>query len=191
MNRSKSAALFAESQKLIPGGVNSPVRAFRGVGGTPPFIARGQGSRMFDVDGNEYIDYVCSWGPLVLGHRPQAVIDALTEVLEIGTSFGAPTGRELELAQLIHQCVPSVEMVRLVNSGTEATMSALRVARGFTGRSLTVKFEGCYHGHVDSLLVRAGSGLLTLGIADTAGVPTAFADTTIALPYNDLERIEA
>jgi len=190
MNRTKSAALFAESQKLIPGGVNSPVRAFRGVGGTPPFIARGLGSRMFDVDGNEYIDYVCSWGPLVLGHRPPVVIDALTEILEIGTSFGAPTGRELELAQLIHQCVPSVEMVRLVNSGTEATMSALRVARGFTGRTLTVKFEGCYHGHVDSLLVKAGSGLATLGISDTVGVPQAFAATTLALPFNSVDAVE-
>jgi glutamate-1-semialdehyde 2,1-aminomutase len=190
MIRSKSEALFAESQKLIPGGVNSPVRAFRGVGGTPPFIARGQGSRMFDVDGNQYIDYVCSWGPLVLGHRPQVVIDALTGILEIGTSFGAPTGRELELAQLIHQCVPSVEMVRLVNSGTEATMSALRVARGFTGRTLTVKFEGCYHGHVDSLLVKAGSGLATLGISDTVGVPQAFAATTLALPFNSTDAVE-
>src|SRR5208283_1517784 len=190
MNRSKSEALFVESQKLIPGGVNSPVRAFRGVGGKPPFIARGQGSRMFDVDGNEYIDYVCSWGPLVLGHRPKVVIDALREVLEIGTSFGAPTGRELELAQLINQCVPSVEMVRLVNSGTEATMSALRVARGFTGRTLTVKFEGCYHGHVDSLLVKAGSGLATLGISDTVGVPQAFAATTLALPFNSVDAVE-
>ncbi len=190
MNRSKSEALFAESQKLIPGGVNSPVRAFRSVGGSPAFIARGEGSRIFDVDGNEYVDYVCSWGPLVLGHRPKVVIDALKEVLEIGTSFGAPTGRELELAQLINQCVPSVEMVRLVNSGTEATMSALRVARGFTGRTLTIKFEGCYHGHVDSLLVKAGSGLATLGISDTVGVPQAFAATTLALPFNSLDALE-
>ena len=191
MTRSKSEALFAQAQKLIPGGVNSPVRAFRSVGGTPPFIARGEGSRMFDVDDNEYIDYVCSWGPLVLGHRPQVVIEALKEVLEIGTSFGAPTGRELELAQLINQCVPSVEMVRLVNSGTEATMSALRVARGFTGRNLTVKFEGCYHGHVDSLLVKAGSGLATLGISDTVGVPQSFAATTLALPFNSIDAVEA
>jgi glutamate-1-semialdehyde 2,1-aminomutase len=190
MNRSKSEALFARARKLIPGGVNSPVRAFRSVGGTPPFIARGQGSHIFDVDGNEYIDYVCSWGPLLLGHRPKVVIEALTEVLEIGTSFGAPTSRELELAELICQCVPSVEMVRLVNSGTEATMSALRVARGFTGRSLTIKFEGCYHGHVDSLLVKAGSGMATLGISDTVGVPQAFADTTLALPYNSIDAVE-
>ena len=174
MNRSQSEELFARAQKLIPGGVNSPVRAFRGVGGTPPFIARGEGSHIYDVDGNEYIDYVCSWGPLILGHRSPPVIEALREALEIGTSFGAPTEREVELAELIRACVPSMEMVRLVNSGTEATMSALRVARGFTGRDLTVKFEGCYHGHVDSLLVKAGSGMATLGIADTAGVPEAF-----------------
>jgi glutamate-1-semialdehyde 2,1-aminomutase len=191
MNRGESEALFTRAQLSIPGGVNSPVRAFRGVGGTPLFIARGDGSRIVDVDGNEFIDYIGSWGPLILGHRPQCVIDAVAATLETGTTFGAPTGRETELAELIIAAVPSVEMVRLVNSGTEATMSALRVARGFTGRNLTVKFEGCYHGHVDSLLVRAGSGLLTLGIADTAGVPAAFADTTIALPYNDLERIEA
>ena len=159
MNRSRSEELFACAQKLIPGGVNSPVRAFRGVGGTPPFIARGEGSHIFDVDGNEYIDYVGSWGPLILGHCFPPVMDALREVLAIGTSFGAPTEREVELAELIRECVPSIEMVRLVSSGTEATMSALRVARGFTGRDLTIKFEGCYHGHVDSLLVKAGSGM--------------------------------
>jgi glutamate-1-semialdehyde 2,1-aminomutase len=186
-----SEALFARAQRRIPGGVNSPVRAFRGVGGTPLFIARGNGARIADVDGNEFIDYIGSWGPLILGHRPACVIEAIAATLETGTTFGAPTGKETELAELIIAAVPSVEMVRLVNSGTEATMSALRVARGFTGRNLTVKFEGCYHGHVDSLLVKAGSGVLTLGIADTAGVPAAFADTTIALPYNDLERVEA
>jgi len=194
MARSKTARseeLFARAQKLIPGGVNSPVRAFRGVGGTPPFIARGQGSRIYDVDGNEYIDYVLSWGPLILGHSFPTVIDALREALAIGTSFGAPTERELELAELIRACVPSIEMVRLVNSGTEATMSALRVARGFTGRDLTIKFEGCYHGHVDSLLVKAGSGMATLGIADTAGVPASFAATTIALPFNSIDAVEA
>jgi glutamate-1-semialdehyde 2,1-aminomutase len=190
MNRSRSEAAFASAQKLIPGGVNSPVRAFRGVGGTPPFIARGDGSHIYDVDGNEYIDYVGSWGPLILGHRFPGVIDALREVLGIGTSFGAPTERETELAELIRACVPSIEMVRLVNSGTEATMSALRVARGFTGRDLSIKFEGCYHGHVDSLLVKAGSGMATLGIADTAGVPEAFAATTIALPFNSVEALE-
>jgi glutamate-1-semialdehyde 2,1-aminomutase len=190
MQYKTSERLFACAQKLIPGGVNSPVRAFRSVGGTPLFIERGEGSRIYDVDGNEYIDYVGSWGPLILGHRFPPVIDALREVLEIGTSFGAPTEREVELAELIRDCVPSIEMVRLVNSGTEATMSALRVARGFTGRDLTIKFEGCYHGHVDSLLVKAGSGMATLGIADTAGVPEAFAATTVALPFNSIEAIE-
>jgi glutamate-1-semialdehyde 2,1-aminomutase len=191
MKHDVSENMFACAQRLIPGGVNSPVRAFRGVGGAPPFIARGQGSRIYDVDGNEYIDYVGSWGPLILGHRFPPVLRALSETLEIGTSFGAPTERETELAQLISECVPSIEMVRLVNSGTEATMSALRVARGFTKRELTVKFEGCYHGHVDSLLVKAGSGMATLGIADTAGVPAGFAATTIALPYNSVEAVEA
>jgi glutamate-1-semialdehyde 2,1-aminomutase len=191
MKTSNSEALFARAQYLIPGGVNSPVRAFRSVGGTPRFMARGQGSHMWDADGNEYIDYIGSWGPHILGHRPQPVIDALQEVLELGTSFGAPTGREAELAEEIIGAVPSMDMVRLVNSGTEATMSALRVARGFTGRDLTIKFEGCYHGHVDSLLVKAGSGMATLGIVDTQGVPRAFADTTIALPYNSVEALEA
>jgi len=190
MTNTKSEALFARGQKIIPGGVNSPVRAFRGVGGSPRFIARGEGSRMFDVDGNSYIDYICSWGPLILGHRPKPVIDALRDVLEIGTSFGAPTERELDLGEAIRDAMPSMELLRLVNSGTEATMSAIRVARGFTGRDLTVKFEGCYHGHVDSLLVKAGSGMATLGIADSAGVPKSFADTTIALPFNDLTAVE-
>ncbi len=144
-----------------------------------------------DVDGNEYIDYVCSLGAALLGHRPKPVIDAIASVLEIGTSFGAPTGREMELAELIIDAVPSIDMVRLVNSGTEACMSALRVARGFTGRDLIVKFEGCYHGHVDSLLVKAGSGIATLGLPDTVGVPRAFAETTIALPFNDLDAVES
>ncbi len=188
--RSKSEALFARAQKRIPGGVNSPVRAFRSVGGTPPFIERGLGSRIWDVDGNEFVDYVCSWGPLILGHCPPPVVEALREVIETGTSFGAPTEREVELAEEIASAVPSMEMVRLVNSGTEATMSALRVARGFTGRDLTIKFEGCYHGHVDSLLVKAGSGMATLGISDTAGVPESFARTTLALPYNSIAAVE-
>jgi len=191
MKRSRSESLFARAQKSIPGGVNSPVRAYRSVGGTPPFIQRGEGARIFDVDGNDYIDYVLSWGPLIFGHRPRFLLDALEQVLGIGTSFGAPTEREVELAELIRECVPSIEMVRLVNSGTEATMSALRVARGFTGRDLIIKFEGCYHGHVDSLLVKAGSGMATLGIADTVGVPRAFAETTIALPYNSIKAVEA
>jgi glutamate-1-semialdehyde 2,1-aminomutase len=166
------------------------VRAFRSVGGTPPFIARGDGSRIYDIDGNGYIDYVLSWGPLILGHCFPPVIEAVRTVLDRGTSFGAPTEAEVQLAELICESVPSMEMVRLVNSGTEATMSALRLARGFTGRDLTVKFEGCYHGHVDSLLVKAGSGMATLGIADTAGVPAAFAATTLALPYNSIDAVE-
>ncbi len=190
MSNAKSEEWFDRAQAHIPGGVNSPVRAFRGVGGTPLFIKRGEGSHLYDVDGNSYIDYVCSWGPLILGHLPLPVVDALRGVLEIGTSFGAPTAQEVELAELIAHIVPSMQMVRLVNSGTEATMSALRVARGFTGRDLTVKFEGCYHGHVDSLLVKAGSGMATLGIADTAGVPASFAATTIALPFNSIDAVE-
>lgn len=191
MNHAQSEALFARGQSIIPGGVNSPVRAFRAVGGKPIFIQRGDGSRLYDVDGNSYIDYICSWGPLLFGHRPKHVMEALESVLAIGTSFGAPTEREIEMAERIRSLVPSMEMVRLVNSGTEATMSALRVARGFTGRDLTIKFEGCYHGHVDSLLVKAGSGVATLGIPDTAGVPCSFADTTIALPFNDLDVVES
>ena len=190
MKLPKSQALLERAEKSIPGGVNSPVRAYRGVGGTPPFILRGQGARIYDVDGNEYVDYVGSWGPLLLGHRFPPVIEALRAVLEAGTSFGAPTEREIELAELIREAVPSIEMVRLVNSGTEATMSALRLARGFTGRDLTVKFEGCYHGHVDSLLAKAGSGIATLGIPDTAGVPARFAETTITLPFNAPEAVE-
>ena len=191
MNIAKSEALFRRAVEKIPGGVNSPVRAFRSVGGQPVFIARGEGSHLFDADGNEYIDYVGSWGPLLLGHRHPEILAALEKALTSGTSFGAPTEQEVELADAICDAMPSIEMMRLVNSGTEATMSAIRVARGFTGRDLIVKFEGCYHGHVDSLLVKAGSGLATLGIADTQGVPKAFCDTTIALPYNSLETLEA
>ncbi len=169
MNHSKSEELFRRAQEMIPGGVNSPVRACRSVGGNPPFIARGEGAHLFDADGNEYIDYVGSWGPLLLGHRHPEILRAIERALAIGTSFGAPTEQEIELAEAIREAVPSIEMVRLVNSGTEATMSAIRVARGFTGRDLIVKFEGCYHGHVDSLLVKAGSGMATLGIAGHAG----------------------
>src|SRR5436305_10511280 len=190
MIHTKSQALFRRAQELIPGGVNSPVRAFRSVGGNPVFIARGSGSRLVDVDGNEYFDYVGSWGPLLLGHRHPEILAAIERALTIGTSFGAPTEQEVELAEAIRDAVPSIEMVRLVNSGTEATMSAIRVARGFTGRDLVIKFEGCFHGHVDSLLVKAGSGMATLGIADTRGVPTAFADTTIALPFNSADAVE-
>ncbi len=191
MKTDRSAALLARAQQLIPGGVNSPVRAFRSVGGTPRFIERGEGCHLIDADGNRYVDYICSWGPLILGHRFPPVMDAIRGVLESGTSFGAPTEREIVLAELLREAVPSMEMVRLVNSGTEATMSALRVARGFTGRELTIKFEGCYHGHVDSLLVKAGSGMATLGIADTAGVPRGFAETTLALPFNSVDALEA
>jgi len=191
VNQDISRKLFERAKQSIPGGVNSPVRAYRSVEGTPPFIARGQGSRIWDADGNEFVDYIGSWGPLLLGHRHPSVIQAIEKALEIGTSFGAPTEREIELAELIRELVPSVEMVRLVNSGTEASMSALRVARGFTGRDLTVKFEGCYHGHVDSLLVKAGSGVATLGLPDSPGVPKGFSDTTIALPFNNFELVEA
>ena len=188
--RSKSEDLFRRAQQLIPGGVNSPVRAFASVGGNPPFIARGEGAHIFDADGNEYIDYVGSWGPLLLGHRHPEILRALEQALQSGTSFGAPTEREVELASAICDAVPSIEMVRLVNSGTEATMSAVRVARGFTGRDLIVKFEGCYNGHVDSLLVKAGSGMATLGIPDTQGVPQSFCDTTLCLPYNSVDAVE-
>ena len=191
MIHTQSEQLFRRAQQLIPGGVNSPVRAFRSVGGNPVFITRGEGAHIFDADGNEYIDYVGSWGPLLLGHRHPEILAALERALAIGTSFGAPTEQEIELAEAIGDAVPSIEMVRLVNSGTEATMSAIRVARGFTGRDLIVKFEGCYHGHVDSLLVKAGSGLATLGIADTQGIPKSFCDTTIALPFNSPEAVEA
>jgi len=190
MNFSKSQQLFERAQKAIPGGVNSPVRAWRGVGGTPAFMARGEGSHVFDADGNEYIDYVGSWGPLLLGHRHPAILAAIEEALTRGTSFGAPTEQEIDLAEAIRSMVPSMELVRLVNSGTEATMSALRVARGFTGRDITVKFEGCYHGHVDSLLVKAGSGVATLGLPDSPGVPKGFSDTTVSLPLNNVEALE-
>ena len=174
----------------IPGGVNSPVRAYRSVGGTPPFIVRGQAAHFFDADGNEFIDYVGSWGPLLIGHRHPEILAALEEALGRGTSFGAPTEQEIEMAETIREMVPSMELVRLVNSGTEATMSALRVARGFTGRDLTIKFEGCYHGHVDSLLVKAGSGVATLGLPDSPGVPKGFSDTTITVPFNSVPALE-
>ena len=190
MRHSRSRQLFERAQQRIPGGVNSPARAFKSVGGDPPFLVRAEGARLWDADGNEYLDYVGSWGPMLLGHRHPAVVAAIEEALAGGTSFGAPTEREVEMAELLAAIVPSIETVRLVNSGTEAAMSALRVARGFTGRDLTVKFEGNYHGHVDSLLVKAGSGLATLGISDSAGVPAGFAGTTIPLPYNSVEAVE-
>src|SRR5438876_6178565 len=182
---SRSEELFNRALQVIPGGVNSPVRAFRAVGGKPLFIQRGNGSHVWDADGKEYIDYIGSWGPLIFGHRSPEVLKALSEVLEIGTSFGAPTEREVEIAELITKLVPSVEKVRLVNSGSEATLSAIRLARGFTGRDRIVKFDGCYHGHGDSLLVKAGSGVATLGLPDSPGVPASLAELTTVLPFNN------
>lgn len=171
----------------MPGGVNSPVRAFRAVGGTPFFVQRGEGCFLWDVDGNRYVDFVCSWGPLLLGHAHPEVVAAVKEAIEHGTTYGAPTELEIRLAEKIQQAFPSMEMLRLVNSGTEATMSAIRTARGYTGRSRIVKFEGCYHGHADYLLVKAGSGATTFGIPDSAGVPESFSQETIVLPYNDVK----
>jgi glutamate-1-semialdehyde 2,1-aminomutase len=191
MDTSKSARLFAEAQQVIPGGVNSPVRAFRGVGGTPRFIASGNGAWMTDADGNRYLDYVLSWGPLALGHAHPGVVAALTEALARGTSYGAPTALESELAERIIATVPSVEMIRFVNSGTEATMSALRLARATTGRDKIVKFAGCYHGHADMLLVQAGSGVATLGLPDSPGVPRSATANTLTAEYNDLAVVRA
>ena len=181
-----SESLFEAAQRVMPGGVNSPVRAFRGVGGTPFFVAQAEGARITDVDGRAYVDFLGSWGPLILGHAPPAIVEALAERARKGTSYGAPTALEVEMAERITRAVPSMEMVRLVSSGTEAAMSAIRLARGVTGRDLIIKFDGCYHGHADSLLVRAGSGGATFGIPDSAGVPAALAALTLALPFNDL-----
>ncbi|MDY6987263.1 MAG: glutamate-1-semialdehyde 2,1-aminomutase [Thermodesulfobacteriota bacterium] len=189
MKTSVSEELFAKARKVIPGGVNSPVRACRSVGMDPLFIQRAEGSKVFDADGNAYIDYVGSWGPMILGHRHPKVISAIEEVLARGTSFGAPTDLEVELADMVIEAVPSVEMVRMVNSGTEAAMSAVRLARGVTGRDLVVKFDGCYHGHGDTFLVQAGSGVATLGIPGSPGVPEACVKNTLSLPYNDTKRL--
>lgn len=189
MIRERSAALFEKAKTLMPGGVNSPVRAFKSVKGTPLFIRKGAGSRLWDEDGNEFIDYCCSWGPLILGHAPPVVVHAITETVQDGSSFGAPTALENQLAELIVSNHPYLEMIRFVSSGTEAVMSALRLARGVTGRSKIVKFEGCYHGHVDSLLVKAGSGLVTFGESTSAGVPAAFAEETIVLPLDDADAV--
>ena len=187
-NRSRD--LYGRACRLLPGGVDSPVRAFKAVGGNPLFIERGWGARVYDVDGNAYIDYVCSWGPLILGHAHPEVTAALAGAIAGGTSFGAPTERELVLAELIIEALPSVEKVRFVNSGTEASMSAIRLARAFTGRQKFVKFAGCYHGHADSFLVQAGSGALTLGVPSSPGVPPGLSDLTIVLPYNDLDSVQ-
>jgi glutamate-1-semialdehyde 2,1-aminomutase len=183
----RSAEIMARARELFPGGVNSPVRAFRGVGGEPIVAARGEGARIWDADGKEYIDFVLSWGPLVLGHASPIVLEALTDAMQKGTSFGMPTELEVQLAELIRQRMPHVEMMRFVSSGTEATMSAVRLARAFTGRDAILKFEGCYHGHADSFLVRAGSGVATLGLPDSPGVPAALAALTLTAPFNDLD----
>jgi glutamate-1-semialdehyde 2,1-aminomutase len=183
--QTRSAELYERAQRLIPGGVNSPVRAFRAVGTAPLFLESGSGSKVIDADGNQYLDYIGAWGPLILGHSHPGVQNAIRKALELGTGFGLSTEAEIRLAQLIAEAVPSIEKVRLVNSGTEATMSAIRVARGFTGRNLVVKFIGCYHGHVDSLLVKAGSGVATFALPESAGVPAEFTRLTFAVPFNN------
>src|SRR6266542_3202546 len=188
---SASDALFDRAQRVMPGGVNSPVRAFRAVGGSPFFVSRGEGARIVDADGRSYVDLLGSWGPLILGHAAPVVVEAVSEALRRGTSYGAPTPGEVDMAEAITAAYPSMEMVRLVSSGTEAAMSALRLARGFTGRDLLVKFDGCYHGHADSLLVKAGSGGATFSIPDSHGVPAALAAMTLTAPFNDLEAVRA
>ena len=191
MNELKnSQELFNEAQRYLPGGVDSPVRAFKAVGGTPPFMVRGDGSKIYDADGNKFIDYVCSWGPLILGHSHPQVVEKLRQAIERGTSFGAPTEMEITLARMICAAMPSIEMIRFVNSGTEATMTALRLARAFTGRDRIVKFAGCYHGHADGLLAKGGSGLATLGIPDSPGVPLGYAQNTLVTSYNNSEAVE-
>ena len=189
MRRARSQALFSQAQQYIPGGVNSPVRSFRSVDGSPPFIARGKGSHIWDVDGNEYVDFLSSWGPLILGHAYPQVVEAIQTAAEAGTSFGAPVPQEVDLAKAICDAFPSIEMVRLVNSGTEACMSAIRLARAYTRRNKIVKFSGCYHGHAAGLLVKAGSGALTQGVPNSAGVPQSYVDETLLADYNDLESL--
>lgn len=191
LTRQTSQKLFEVAQTHIPGGVNSPVRAFKSVGGTPPFIVRAKGAYVYDADDNEFIDYVGSWGPAILGHAPAEILNTLNQTMKNGLSFGAPTPLEIQLAQAIKQAVPSVDMIRFVNSGTEATMSAIRLARGFTGRDKIIKFDGCYHGHADFLLVRAGSGAATCGVVDSAGVPKSFAEHTLVAPFNDADLVAA
>lgn len=190
MNHATSKKLFARAQRVIPGGVNSPVRAYRSVNLDPPFLIRGRGSKVYDVDGNEYIDYVGSWGPMILGHAHPAIVYAVRERVSRGASFGAPTILEIEMAEELCDALPSLEMVRMVNSGTEATMSAIRLARGYTNRKKIIKFAGCYHGHVDALLVEAGSGATTLGVPDSAGVPPEFTSNTLSATYNDLASVD-
>lgn len=190
MDFTKSQQLFKEAVELIPGGVNSPVRAFKAVGDFPVFIEKGEGSKLYDVDGNEFVDYICSWGPLLLGHQPASVTAAVQDALLKGSTYGAPTALEVEIAKMIVNAVPSVEMVRMVNSGTEATMSAIRLARGYTKRNKLVKFEGCYHGHADHLLIKAGSGALTFGVPSSPGVPESIASETLTATYNDLDSVK-
>ncbi len=190
MDFTKSQQLFKEAVELIPGGVNSPVRAFKAVGDFPVFIEKGEGSKLYDVDGNEFVDYICSWGPLLLGHQPASVTAAVQDALLKGSTYGAPTALEVEIAKMIVDAVPSVEMVRMVNSGTEATMSAIRLARGYTKRNKLVKFEGCYHGHADHLLIKAGSGALTFGVPSSPGVPESIASETLTATYNDLDSVK-
>ena len=190
MDFTNSKKLFEEAQEFIPGGVNSPVRAFKAVGDHPVFIEKAEGSKLYDADGNAYVDYICSWGPMLLGHQPEAVTKAVQEALLKGSTYGAPTAAEVEIAKLIVDAVPSVEMVRMVNSGTEATMSAIRLARGYTKRNKLVKFEGCYHGHADHLLIKAGSGALTFGVPSSPGVPESIASETLSATYNDLDSVK-
>ncbi|MDA9561668.1 glutamate-1-semialdehyde 2,1-aminomutase [Gammaproteobacteria bacterium] len=189
-NIEKSIALFNQAKSLMPGGVNSPVRAFKNINGNPIFFEKAKGAYLFDADGNEYIDYIGSWGPMIMGHSHPKIVDAIKTQADLGTSYGAPTGLESDVASLIIQCIPSIEKIRMVNSGTEATMSTIRLARGYTNKNKIIKFDGCYHGHVDSLLIKAGSGVSTFGLPDSPGIPKDLAKHTITCPYNDVEAFE-